>query len=269
MKIIVVDDEISALSTFLPNVVDDGDVECKMFMSKPRSALEYARIHAVDVAFLDVKMPEIDGLVLAERLIAIRPEIKIVFISAYVSDEQAIIEKLGDNVAGFCHKPYSKEQLLNLIATLKGDEKQARLFIKTFDFFDLFVNGVAVNFSSLKAKELLALLTDANGCYVTMDKAIGNLWPNKNADLSKRLYRDAVTRLRLTLQEVGAKDLVTFERGRAVINTSAASCDLWDFLKNGGNFSGRYLPAYDWSIITESSLERLKQQPITKRYTLN
>lgn len=269
MKIIVVDDELSALSTFLPNIVDDGDVDCKMFMSKPRSALEYARIHPVDVAFLDIKMPEIDGIVLAERLLAIRPEIKIVFISAYVDDEQAIIEKLGGKVAGFCHKPYSKDELLSLITSLKGDVQQPRLFIKTFDFFDLFVNGVAVDFSSSKAKELLALLTDANGCYVTMDKAIGSLWPDKNTDLSKRLYRDAVTRLRLTLQEVGAKDLVIFERGRAVIDTTAATCDLWDFLKNGGNFSGRYLPAYDWSIITESSLERLKQQPTTKSHTTN
>ena len=90
MKIIVVDDELSALNTFLPNVVDNTEIECKMFMNAPRSALEYVRINKVDVAFLDIRMPEIDGVDLAERMLEINPELKIVFISAYSKDEKAI-----------------------------------------------------------------------------------------------------------------------------------------------------------------------------------
>lgn len=257
MKIIVVDDELSALNTFLPNVVDDTDVECKMFMNAPRSALEYVRINRVDVAFLDVKMPEIDGVDLAERMLAVSPELKIVFISAYAKDEKAICERLNGKVAGFCHKPYSAESVKNLLASLSAQGGKPKLYLRTFDAFDLFVGGVAVDFSSSKAKELLALLTDARGSYVTMDTAIGNLWADKNAELGKRLYRDAVCRLRLTLKGVGAEDLVTFERGRAVINTSLATCDMWEFLQSGGAFSGRYMPQYDWSIVTEAMLEQL------------
>ena len=51
MKIIVVDDEMAALNTFLPNVVDSLNIECKMFMNSPRAALEYVRINKVDAAF--------------------------------------------------------------------------------------------------------------------------------------------------------------------------------------------------------------------------
>lgn len=256
MKIIVVDDEISALKTFLPNVLDDLDVECKMFMSEPRAALEYVRKNKVDAAFLDVVMPEISGVDLAARLREVRPEIKIVFISAYAQNEEEIRERLGSSLAGFCYKPYEREQLSSLIAEIARGSAKHKLFLRTFDAFDLFVDGVAVNFSSTKAKELLALLTDANGSYVAMDTAIGNLWADRNIEYGKRLYRDAVCRLRLTLKEVGAEDLVTFERARAVINTSAAECDMWTFLKEGGTFSGRYMPQYDWSIITESALEQ-------------
>ncbi|MDE6442504.1 MAG: response regulator [Clostridia bacterium] len=259
MKIIVVDDELSALNTFLPNVVDSLNVECKMFMNAPRSALEYVRINKVDAAFLDIKMPEIDGIDLAERMLDLNPEIKIVFISAYAKDEEQIRKKLNGRVAGFCHKPYRKETLSALIAGF-GQKDKPEIFLKTFDAFDLFINGVAVDFSSRKAKELLALLTDARGSYVSMDTAIGNLWADKPADLGKRLYRDAVCRLRLTLKEKGAEELVTFERARTVINTGAATCDMWDFIKNGGIFSGRYMPQYDWSIITESMLEQLKNK---------
>ena len=256
MKILVVDDELSALNTFLPNVLDDLDIECKMFMNAPRSALEYLRVNKADAAFLDIKMPEINGIDLAKRMLEISPKLKIVFTSAYARDEQAICEQLDGKVAGFCHKPYCKETLLGILAKLKSETEEPQLFIKTFDAFDLFVNGVAVDFNSSKAKELLALLTDARGSFVTMDTAVGNLWADKNAELGKRLYRDAVCRLRLTLKEIGAQHLVRFERARAVINVQAATCDMWKFLKSGGVFSGRYMPQYDWSIVTESLLEQ-------------
>lgn len=260
MKIIVVDDEISALNTFLPNVIDDLNIECKMFMNAPRAALEYVRIVKVDAAFLDIKMPEINGINLAERMLEINPDIKIVFISAYAKDERSISERLNGKVAGFCHKPYNAEQLKSLLAVIAAESAHPVLHLRTFDAFDLFINGIAVNFSSAKSKELLALLTDARGSYITMDTAIGNLWPDKNIELAKRLYRDAICRLRLTLKECNAQELVTFERGRTVINTRFATCDMWDFLKNGGVFSGRYLPQYDWSIITESMLEQLNKK---------
>ena len=260
MKIIVVDDEMAALNTFLPNVVDSLNIECKMFMNSPRAALEYVRINKVDAAFLDIRMPEIDGVELAERMLDLKPALKVVFISAYAQDEKEITKRLNGRVSGFCHKPYNAETIKLLLASLNAETPQPKLHLRTFDAFDLFVNGVAVDFSSRKAKELLALLTDARGSYVTMDTAIGNLWADKNAELGKRLYRDAVCRLRLTLKEVGAEELVTFERGRAVINTQIATCDLWDFIENGGVFSGRYMPQYDWSIITEATLEQRKKQ---------
>lgn len=258
MKIIVVDDEFSALCAFLPNVVDDMNIDCKMFNS-PRAALEYARITSVDAAFLDIKMPEINGVELAERMLNINPNIKIVFISAYAEDEEAISQRLGEKVVGFFHKPFSAQSLRTLLASLNAQASKPKLFLRTFDAFDLFADGVAVNFSSSKSKELLALLTDAQGSYVTMDTAIGNLWADKNVELGKRLYRDAVCRLRLTLKSIGAEDLVEFGRGRAVVNTRLATCDLWDFVRNGGVFSGRYMPQYDWSIITEAMLEQMKK----------
>lgn len=259
MKMIVVDDELSALNTFLPNIIDDMNVECKMFMNAPRSALEYVRINTVDVAFLDIKMPEIDGIELAERMLDINPKLKIVFISAYIHDENSISKRLNGKVAGFCHKPYSEEKIKRLLATLDSKPSKPRIYLRTFDSFDLFVNGVAVDFSSSKAKELLALLTDARGSYITMDTAIGNLWADKNAELGKRLYRDAVCKLRLKLKQLDIEELVTFERGRAIINTKFATCDMWNFVEKGGVFSGRYLPQYDWSIITEATLEQMKK----------
>lgn len=257
MKIVVVDDELAALNMFLPNVVDDADVDCKMFMNAPFSALEYVKTNGVDVAFLDIKMPDIDGVELAELMLDADPNIKIVFISAFLMNEKEIEARLNGKVAGLYHKPYSSEKLKALLTSLKEGSDKPTLYLKTFGAFDLFVNGIPIDFSSKKSKELLALLTDAQGSYVTMDTAVGNLWPDRNADLGKRLYRDAVCRLRLTLKAAGAEELVVFERARLVMNTRIATCDMWEFFKNGGVFSGRYLPQYDWSIVTESMLQKI------------
>lgn len=248
MKIIVLDDELSALNTFLPYVIDDEIIECKMFMNEPESAVEYAEANNVAVAFLDIKMPKMNGIDVAKRLLTVRPNIKIVFISAYADNEEQIKKELDGKVAGFCHKPFRRETLLKLLADFKNGQNKKKVFIKTFDSFDLFVNDVAVDFSSSKAKELLALLTDANGSFVNIDVATSALWPNKNADLGKRLYRDAVSRLRLTLKNAGVENIVTFERGRAVINKENATCDMWNLTESGGKLGERYLPTYDWSL---------------------
>lgn len=49
-------------------------------------------------------------------------------------------------------------------------------------------------------------------------------------------------------------------RGRSVINTKMATCDMWEFVDNGGVFSGKYMPQYDWSIVREATLEQMKKQ---------
>lgn len=256
MKCIVVDDEIAALHTFLPYIVDCPDVECKMFMNDPLAALAYAKNNEVDAAFLDINMPQIDGVELAEKLIEARPAIKLIFISGYLEEEEKLKERFRGHLAGCCCKPYDAEELRRILAALSSDGPE--LYLRMFDGFDLFVNGRAVKFSSSKSKELLALLADANGGFVTMETAIGALWENKNADLGKRLYRDAVCRLRLTLKDVGAEKLVEFGRGCAVIDPSRAKCDYWDFLKGEGAFTGKYLPQYGWSLQRELQLESLR-----------
>lgn len=250
MKIIVLDDELAALNTFL-TVILDTEIECKMFKDDPFAALEYVKKEKVDIALLDVKMPEIDGISLAEKMIEADGSIKIVIVSGYRQDKEEIKERLGNNLAGFLDKPFDSAKFNEIIASANVKPK---IFIKTFNAFDLFVNGKAAQFSSSKAKELLALLTDANGSYVQMETAVDCLWPDKDSDHGKVLYRDAVCRLRLTLQQNGIEQLVRFERARAIIDTQRAECDYWDILKNGGVFAARYMPQYEWAVDTEATL---------------
>lgn len=250
MKLILLDDEVAALSGFLPMITDTG-FECSIFKDDPYAALDCVKNEKVDVAVLDVRMPKIDGITLAEKMIEIDGNIKIIIISGYSQDEADIKRRLGDNLADILYKPYDNAAFNKIFASVILAPK---VFIKTFNGFDLFVNGKAVRFSSAKAKELLALLTDANGSYVQMDTAACYLWQDKDGEHAKNLYRDAVCRLRLTLRQNGIERLVRFERGCAIIDVERAECDYWNILKNGGVFVARYLPQYEWAVDTEAML---------------
>ncbi|MDE6293355.1 MAG: response regulator [Clostridiales bacterium] len=250
MKLIVLDDEVAALNNFLPMILDTG-YECSMFKDDPYAALDCVANEKIDVAVIDVRMPKIDGITLAEKMIDIDDNIKIVIVSGYSQDENEIKCRIGKNLVDILYKPYDVAEFNKILAAIRPNPD---VFIKTFNGFDLFVNGKAVRFSSAKAKELLALLTDANGSYVQMETAACYLWQNKDAEHGKNLYRDAVCRLRLTLQQNGIERLVRFERGRAIMDVTRAECDYWNILKNGGVFVARYLPQYEWAVDTEAML---------------
>lgn len=84
--------------------------------------------------------------------------------------------------------------------------RNAHIFIRTFGYFDVFVDGVPILFRSEKAKELLALLVDRRGGYVSSSEAISILWENEPlSDQTRSRYRKVAMRLKDTLEQFGGK----------------------------------------------------------------
>lgn len=248
MKIIAVDDEMESLSNFLVEIIDNKKVEYRFFLENPLDSLDYCKNNQVDAAFLDIRMPLINGVDLAERLIKINNKIQIVFITGFTFDEEEIKKRLGDNLLGFCYKPFDSTKLNNYINQIAANGKRD-IRISTFSLFDVFINDKPVDFKSTKAKELLALLVAYNGSTLVMNDAISYLWPDREVELAKKLYRDAIWRLRKTLTDNGIPDLVEFSKAKTVIRKEGVQCDLWDYI-DGNNtkvdiFS--FMTPYNWS----------------------
>jgi two-component SAPR family response regulator len=258
MKIIVVDDEIASLSIFLSHVINKDNVDYKFFLDHPKKAVDYVKENAVDGAFLDINMPEIDGVSLARLLVANSPKIKIVFITGYTYDVPMLQKEFGSSLLGFAYKPYNSEILNRFIDQIYFQREKPQIRFRTFGSFDLFVNEQPLVFSSSKSKELLALLVAYNGSSLTMDDAIAHLWPEKNIDLAKRLYRDAVWRLRLVLKESGILFILDFKRALLMLHREGIECDYWLYLaERKGSYSGEFLKGYDWSLPYQSELDGL------------
>ena len=244
-KIIIVDDEPQALASFLLTSLGK-DFDYRFYCEHPYDAVDYCASHQVEAAFLDIRMPNISGVDLANEILKVNKTVKIVFITAFTFDEKAIKQELGARVLGFAYKPFDPIVLSSFFAQIEN--RKADVFLKTFAPFDLFIDGEAVNFTSAKSKELLALLTAFNGSTLTLEQSISRLWPNHDVELSKRLYRDAKIRLKAALEAAGALDLVSFGYGYLRINKEFARSDCWDFLGDKIKpYTGIFLPGYDWA----------------------
>lgn len=252
MKVIVVDDELSALSSFLSQIISKTDIDYHFFKDDYPSIIEYVKNNRVEGAFLDINMPNINGLDLARELIKISPEIKICFITGLNVQAENIPDSIKDNLISIVYKPINLTHLEE--ALIKMERKSSILTVRMFNTFDCFINSQLVIFSSSKSKELFALLLVLNGQSLTMNQAITYLWPDKDIDKAKILYRDAVWRLRQTLKDINF-ECVTFQRALLILNKDNIECDYYNVLNKKESRHDNFLPSYDWSIEFEMALD--------------
>jgi two-component system, chemotaxis family, chemotaxis protein CheY len=85
--------------------------------SNGRLAVEAFRKEPADVVTMDITMPEMDGIECVEKLVAIKPDVLILIISA-LSDKATAIEGLKRGANGFLCKPFTDRQLTDALAEL-------------------------------------------------------------------------------------------------------------------------------------------------------
>lgn len=136
-----------------------------------------------------------------------------------------------------------------------------KVYIKTFDGFDLYQDGKMVYFSSAKAKELLAFLVDRKGRFVPLSQLAENLFENeKDIRKAKRLVHTAFNRLTKTLKSYEIEDILKRGRGVYAVDCSRILCDSYEMearTEGSSNFFlGEYMPEYSWAEVTLSNLLR-------------
>ena len=116
MRAIIVDDERLMIQKFVRLTAGITDLNIVGRFDNGEDALSYVRDNPVEAAFLDIEMPEMGGIELAEKLREIRDDILIVFITAYDEYIRDANEINGDH---YIIKPYTKETLENVMEKLR------------------------------------------------------------------------------------------------------------------------------------------------------
>ena len=82
-------------------------------------AIEVFRRTDPDVVTMDITMPQMDGIECVEQLVAIKPDVLILIISA-LADKATAVEAMEKGANGFLNKPFSDRQLNEALAELIG-----------------------------------------------------------------------------------------------------------------------------------------------------
>lgn len=148
-------------------------------------------------------------------------------------------------------------------ASQKKGEQPRKISIHTFGYFDIYVNGKPISFSHDKSKEMLAILVDRQGGFVSSSEMISYLWENEDFNkTTQSRCRQVASRLKKTLEENGVGDIIETVNGRRRIIPEKVDCDYFNYLANKPGYrhlyNGAYMMNYSWGEITIADLESSK-----------
>src|SRR5213080_3183418 len=121
MRILVAEDE-TIIRLDLVEMLKRAGLEVCAEARDGEEAVELAREAEPDVAVLDVKMPRLDGIEAARRILDERP-IPIVMLTAYGQDE-LVSRAVEAGVFGYLVKPFREQDLLPAIRTARARHEE-------------------------------------------------------------------------------------------------------------------------------------------------
>ncbi len=246
MKILLVDDEklqLIRLENAVKNALPNAEI---VSYTNPLQALQ--ENDKIDIAFLDISMPELNGIELAKKLKIKNSNVNIIFVTAY--DDYAL-DAYKLHASGYVTKPVSEDKVKEEIEALRFDVKPSksnRLQVKCFGNFEVFCDGKPIKFERSKSKELFAYLVDREGAAVSVGELNAVLWEE---DDHKSYLRNLIADILATLKSVGAEDTFVKRHNECFVDTSKVDCDAYEYRKNNPDaiklYHGEYMSQYPWA----------------------
>lgn len=256
MRVLLVDDEelqLLRLKDVVTRLLPEAEI---VAYANPVLAWEEQKTTPVDIAFLDIQMPVLSGIMLAKKLKSVNPRVNVIFVTAHT---QFALEAYRIHASGYITKPVGIEQVeaeldgLRYPVALPATHK---LQIKCFGNFEVFSDGIPVKFARSKSKELFAYLVDREGAAVNVNELNAILWEEDK----KSYFRNLIADIQTTLKSVGAESVFCKRHSECFIDPSQVDCDAYRYKANDPDairsYRGEYMSQYDWAIFqSDDTLE--------------
>jgi AmiR/NasT family two-component response regulator len=121
MRVLIAEDE-TIIRLDLKQILERAGLEVCAEARDGEEAVELARTEEPDLAILDVKMPGLDGIDAARKILDERP-IPIVMLTAYGQDE-LVSRAVEAGVFGYLVKPFRETDLLPAITTARARHEE-------------------------------------------------------------------------------------------------------------------------------------------------
>lgn len=236
MKAILIDDEQLALNylEFQLNQIADFNIIGKY--KDPTVAKTKIEKNEVDIVFLDIHIPDMNGIKLAEQLLETKPNIQIVFVTAY--DDYAI-KAFELNALDYVIKPVSKERLLNTLHRFKLEASDAipvmnKLKINMFQqvtFLNEDQKIAPLKWRTTKVQQLFLFLLQRRGQIVEKSELIELLWQDFELPKAFSQLYTAIYHIRKTLAPFEKHFQITSIAEGYMLNVENVSVDVDEFEK--------------------------------------
>ncbi|NOU69275.1 response regulator [Paenibacillus sp. LMG 31461] len=202
----------------------------------PHEAFGMAKALQPDVLFLDIEMPELSGLEIAEQVYADKLDMEVVFITAY---NQYALDAFRVNALDYLLKPVMEEDLERTLERISKRRQhrggaigsgQRTAVATLFGKFALHMDDAhePVRWVTAKCAELFAyMLLQPCEKEVSKWELFEVLWPNQNEEKAGINLRSTVSRINKTLRDCrSGMALASVRNGyRLVLSDEALSVD--------------------------------------------
>lgn len=233
LKIMLVDDEelaIKRLSRILSESGVPGSVHSFL---NPQEAYAFARNNPIDLAFLDISMPEIHGMKLSELLHGIDESMEIAFVTGY---DGYALQAFETDAFDYLLKPVTTERVAKTLAKFhrrKGRQAdKPELTVRIFGGLHIFRNEKdqsqkPLKLRSPKTEELFAFLI-CQGT-VSRDETIDMLWEGLETEKAWKNLNSNLYYIRKAFGEAGIRNWIIADRNEIRIEKNNLFCDLYEF----------------------------------------
>ncbi len=232
LRAMIVDDEELSVKRLKKILSEKGEIEiCGMF-ANPSEAYEFVKEgHPVDVAFLDISMPDINGLKLSDLLRQLDHSIDVVFVTGY---DNYAIQAFDANALDYLLKPVTAERMGKTLSKIGKRRRHPSVapFIAIFLF-----NGFRVcrrdreqeplKLRSPKTEELLAFLVCKKAA--SREEIADTLWNGLEPEKALKNLNSTLYYIRKAIRESEAENCIQAGRNEIRIGENSLYCDLYEF----------------------------------------
>lgn len=226
---IIVDDEPPSLDRLEKLINNSGLALVAGKFTESLSALKFLQENRINAVFLDIEMPDMNGIELATRILDLQGHIDVVFVTAY---NQYAVEAFRLNALDYLMKPVAADRLketLYRIIERKGSAPSGELSVRCFGRFSVCVGSEEVRFRTEKAEELLAYLMDNKGGFVSRSKILDSLWEDFEGDRAVTHFNTTLHYVKKALLRSGVQLSIQYDRGTYRLGTEGLRCDYLTF----------------------------------------
>lgn len=231
LQAMIVDDEELSLKRLMRILTESGKIaSCRSFLN-PSEAYDYAKSNHVDIAFLDISMPEICGMQLSSLLQELDEAIHIVFVTGY--DEYAV-QAFELSALDYLLKPVTAERVSKTLAKAgkrygTSLAERPELKVQLFNGLKIYRNDMSqepIRLRSPKTEELFAFLICKK--IVSREEIIDTLWNGLEQEKAMKNLNSTLYYIRKSIDYSKTGGHIIADRFEVKIEESRISCDLYE-----------------------------------------